>query len=56
MIDRRERCVRKGESVEISTIELMALWIYDEKFSMCMQFLFRTLLFTVGEDDFEYPA
>jgi hypothetical protein len=35
----------------------MALWIYDEKFLTGMQFLFRTLPFTVGEyDDLEHLA
>jgi hypothetical protein len=29
----------------------MASWIYDEKFLMGMRFLFRTLSFTMGEDD-----
>jgi hypothetical protein len=36
----------------------MASWIYDEKFSMGMQFLFRTSSFTVAhdDDDLEHPA
>jgi hypothetical protein len=35
----------------------MAPWIYDEKFLTGMQFLFRTLSFTVGEyDDLEHLA
>jgi hypothetical protein len=29
----------------------MALWVYDKKFLMGMQFLFEMLPFTVGEDD-----
>jgi hypothetical protein len=37
-------------SIEIRPIGLMAPWVYDEKFAMDMQFLFRTLMFTVGED------
>jgi hypothetical protein len=35
----------------------MATWIYDEKFSMGMQFLFETSLFTAAhDDDLEHPA
>jgi hypothetical protein len=35
----------------------MAPWIYNEKFSMDMQFLFRMLTFTTGEnDDLEHPT
>jgi hypothetical protein len=29
----------------------MTLWVYDEKFLIGMQFLFKTLQFTMGEDD-----
>jgi hypothetical protein len=29
----------------------MALWVYDKKFLMGMQFLFKMLPFTAGEDD-----
>jgi hypothetical protein len=39
------------ESTEICPSELIALWVYDEKFLMGMQFLFRMLSFTMGEDD-----
>jgi hypothetical protein len=35
----------------------MAPWVYDEKFLMGMQFLFRMLSFIVGEDnDLEHPT
>jgi hypothetical protein len=35
----------------------MASWIYDEKFSMGMQFLFRKSSFTAAhDDDLEHPA
>jgi hypothetical protein len=35
----------------------MALWIYDEKFPMGMQFLFTTSSFTAAhDDDLEHPA
>jgi hypothetical protein len=35
----------------------MAPWIYDKKFSVGTQFLFRTLLFTTREDDeLEHPT
>jgi hypothetical protein len=35
----------------------MVLWIYDEKFPMGMQFLFRTSSFIVVlDDDLEHPA
>jgi hypothetical protein len=46
-----------GGSAEIHPGELMAPWIYDEKFPMGIRFLFRTLPFTVGEDDdLEHPT
>jgi hypothetical protein len=48
---RRQRRVRKGGSVEIRPGELRVPWIYYEKFLMDIQFLFRTLSFTVEEDD-----
>jgi hypothetical protein len=57
MTDCRQRHARKGKSTEIHPSELMALWVYDEKFLMGMQFLFGTLSFTAGEDDdLEHPA
>jgi hypothetical protein len=57
MIRHRQRCARKGGSAEIPPCELMAMWIYDEKFLTDMRFLFRTLSFTVGkDDDLERPA
>jgi hypothetical protein len=35
----------------------MASWVYDEKFPMGTQFVFRTLLFTAGhDDDLEHPT
>jgi hypothetical protein len=35
----------------------MASWVYNEKFLMGTQFLFKTLLFTMGEDDdLEHPT
>jgi hypothetical protein len=35
----------------------MASWIYDEKFPMGIQFLFRTSSFTTAhDDDLEHPA
>jgi hypothetical protein len=35
----------------------MASWVYDEKFPMGTQFVFRTLLFTAGQDDdLEHPT
>jgi hypothetical protein len=35
----------------------MTSWVYDEKIPTDTQFLFGTLLFTVGEDDdLEHPA
>jgi hypothetical protein len=33
---RQQRCVRNGE--------LMALWVYDEKYPMDIQFMFRTFV------------
>jgi hypothetical protein len=57
MRDRRQRRARKGGSSEIRPGELMAPWIYDEKFSACTQFLVGTLLFTAREDnDLEHLA
>jgi hypothetical protein len=50
-------CARKEESVKIRSCELMALWVYNKKLPTDMRFLFRTLSFTVVEDDdLEYPA
>jgi hypothetical protein len=40
-----------GGSAEIRPCELMASWIYDEKFSTGMQFLFGTSSFTATHDD-----
>jgi hypothetical protein len=49
--------VRKEGSAEIRPCELMASWIYDEKFPTGMQFLFETSLFTMAHvDDLEHPA
>jgi hypothetical protein len=57
MTDHRQRLTRKGGSAEIHPGELMAPWIYDEKFPMGIRFLFRTLSFTAGEDDdLEHPT
>jgi hypothetical protein len=47
----RQRHARKGGELKIRHGERMASWVYDEKFPTDMQFLFRTLLFTAGEDD-----
>jgi hypothetical protein len=53
----RHRRTRKGGSGETHPGELMAPWVYDEKFLMGMRFLFGTLSFTTGEDnDLEHPA
>jgi hypothetical protein len=38
-------------SAEIHPYELMASWIYDEKFLTTMQFLFGTSSFTAAHDD-----
>jgi hypothetical protein len=48
---RRPKRARKGEALKIHSVGLMAPWIYDEKFSMVMQFLFGTLMFIAGEDE-----
>jgi hypothetical protein len=48
---RRPKRARKGEALKIHSVGLMAHWIYDEKFSMGMQFLFGTLMFIAGEDE-----
>jgi hypothetical protein len=42
---------QERESAEIHPGELMAPWIYDEKFLMDMRFLLGTLPFTMGEDN-----
>jgi hypothetical protein len=48
---------QEGGSVEIHPDEPMAPWIYDKRFSAGTQFVFRTLLFTMGEDDnLEHPT
>jgi hypothetical protein len=47
---------RGGGSAEIHPFELMATWIYDEKFLIGIQFLSRMLSFTMVEDnDLESP-
>jgi hypothetical protein len=43
--------LQEGGRSEIHPVELMAMWIYDEKFLTGIQFLSRTLPFTVVEDD-----
>jgi hypothetical protein len=48
---RQQRCARKGRNAKIHPGELKTPWIYYEKFLTDMQFLFRLLPFTVGEDD-----
>jgi hypothetical protein len=48
---RRQRRVRKGGSADIHSSELMASWIYDEKFLTGIRFLFETLSFKAREDD-----
>jgi hypothetical protein len=47
----RQRHARKRGSAEIHPCELMASWIYDEKFLMGMQFLFGRSSFTAAHDD-----
>jgi hypothetical protein len=47
---RRQRHARWGEALKICPIGLMAPCIYNEKFQVGTQFLFGTLMFTVGED------
>jgi hypothetical protein len=57
MTKHRQRRTRRGGSAEIHLYELMASWIYDEKFLTGMQFLFGTSSFTVAhDDDLEHPA
>jgi hypothetical protein len=57
MTRRRQRRVRKGESAEIRPCELMASWIYGDKFLTGMQFLFGTSSFTaMHDDDLEHSA
>jgi hypothetical protein len=36
---------------KIRDVELMAHWVYDKKFPVGTQFLFRTLMFTTEEDE-----
>jgi hypothetical protein len=46
-----------GGSAEIRPCELMSSWIYDEKFPMGMQFLFKMSSFTAAhDDDLERPT
>jgi hypothetical protein len=48
---------QEGGSAEIHHCELIASWIYDEKFPTGTQFLFGTPSFTAAhEDDLEQPA
>jgi hypothetical protein len=51
MTRHRQRRARKGGNAEIHPCELMASWIYDEKFLTGMQFLFETSSFTATHDD-----
>jgi hypothetical protein len=46
----RQRCVRIGEALNIRPGELLAPWTFKVKFSYGTQFLFGTLMFTIGED------
>jgi hypothetical protein len=48
---RQQRHARKGGSTEIRPSELMAPWIYDEKFLTDKRFMFGKLPFMAGEDD-----
>jgi hypothetical protein len=41
---------QEGEAFKICPVGLMILWVYNEKFLVGTQFLFRTLMFTVGQD------
>jgi hypothetical protein len=46
-----------GGRAEIHPCELMTSWIYDDKFSTSMQFLFKTSSFIAAhDDDLEHPA
>jgi hypothetical protein len=47
----RQMHARKWGSIEIHPGELMAMWIYDEKFQTGIQFLSGTLPFMTVEDD-----
>jgi hypothetical protein len=50
MMIHQKRHAGKGKALQIHTSELMAPWVYDEKFPMGTQFLFGTLLFATRED------
>jgi hypothetical protein len=41
---------QEGEALKIHLRELMAPWTFEAKFSYDTQFLFGSLMFTVGED------
>jgi hypothetical protein len=46
----RQRLARKEEVLKIHHVGLMAPWVCEEKFLVGTQFLFGTLMSTVGED------
>jgi hypothetical protein len=50
MMIHRQRHTRKGEAPKIHPGEFMASWTFSVKFSYNTQFLFGSLMFTVGED------
>jgi hypothetical protein len=50
MTIRRQRCARKGLSLKIHLGKPMALWTFNIKFPYDTQFIFRSLMFTAGED------
>jgi hypothetical protein len=57
MTDCLQKCATKERSVEICPDESIVSWKDDIKFPAGMQFLFKTLLFMVGEDgDLELQA
>jgi hypothetical protein len=48
---RPQRHARKAEALKICLVGLMAPWVYNEKFPAGTQFLFKTLMFTIREDE-----
>jgi hypothetical protein len=47
---RRQRHARKGKALKIRPGESMAPWTFNIKLSFITQFIFRSLMFAVGED------
>jgi hypothetical protein len=48
---RRQRHARKGKALKICPGESIAPWTFNIKLSFITQFIFRSLMFAIGEDE-----